>query len=228
MAAEREHADQLPLVLEYLESHPDIFLDNPHLLSNLNIPHLTGKRVHSLIEYQVEKLREENQQLSAELEELNTFHEHCEDLGVKGYELALRMTKAKSVESLYDQFFVYLKNEYACSKLLIYYFTGERPHADYRGLRFRPTHSRLRYLFSGLFNRNKPLCDSLQSEYLDRLFGKEATKIRSTVALPILSEDDLGLMVIGSEQYDAYSRGFPIHLLSYLKEIYCKRFKEII
>ena len=228
MAVNSELTDNLPLVIEYLESNPNIFLDNPTLLSKLNLPHINGRNISSLIEYQVEQLRKNESLLKTKIDELITIQEHCNRLSDETYKLESKLFEITSIESLYDSLFYFLKNEYQCSHFMVFFFCEKRPYSDYRDLRFKPIHSKLRYLFSGLFNVNKPLCDSLPAEYIDALFDKESNKIKSTVTLPVLDNDMPGLFILGSEQYNSYQQGYSINLLNHLKIVFIKKLQFLL
>ena len=56
-------------VKEYLEKNLDFFLDKPDILANLEIPH-SKKGSVSLVERQIDILREENRDLKNKLNEL--------------------------------------------------------------------------------------------------------------------------------------------------------------
>lgn len=228
MAVNRELADNLPIVIDYLERNPDIFLDDPSLLSKLNLPHINGNKVSSLIEYQVDRLRKNERLLETQLEELTDSQKKDENLAEEAHKQVLALMKVESIETLYDKLFLFLKHEYQSSHLLIFLFTEKRPYPDYRNLRFKPIHSKLRYLFSGLYNVNKPLCDSLPAEYIDALFGKESNKIKSTVTLPIKNEGVLGLFILGSQQYNTYKQGFSIQILDHLKDVFLQKYITLL
>jgi len=228
MAANREPVDNQPVVIDYLERNPNFFLDNPTLLSNLNLEHINGKNVSSLIEYQVDHLRKNEQILKTQIEILSKNQGQSDRLAEEAYKQSFALMDATSIESLYDTLFLFLKREYQCSHLMIFFFVEKRPHKDYRNLRFKPTHSKLRYLFSGLYNTNKSLCDSLPSEYIDVLFGKESNKIKSTVTLPINNEEPSGLFILGSQEYNTYRQGFSINLLNHLKNIFVKQCNTLL
>jgi len=217
MAVNRELADNLPLVIDYLERNPNIFLYDPTLLSKLNLPHINGRNVSSLIEYQVDHLRKNEQLLNIQIKKLNYQQQQCDKLANEAYKLAAELSEINSIEVLYNRFFHFLRREYQCNYFMIFLFCEKRPYPDYRDLRFKPIHSKIRYLFSGLYNVNKPLCDSLPAEYIDALFGNESTKIKSTVTLPIKDDEMPGLFILGSQQYNTYENGFSIHLLNHLK-----------
>lgn len=227
MAVNRETADDLPFVIDYLERHPDIFLDNPALLSNLDLPHVKGRNVRSLIEYQVYQLRNKERELQKEIETLNKKQFECEQLTEKVPEQALALMEINRVEVLYDKLFLFLRQHYQCSHFYTFFFVEERPCRDYRGLRFKHIHSKLRYLFSGLYNINKPLCDSLSVEYIDAMFGKDSNKVKSTLSIPIQTDDALGLFILASEEYNAYEHGVAINLLEHLKTVFVKQFNAL-
>lgn len=228
MAVNRELTDNLPLIIDYLERNPDIFLDDPTLLSKLNLPHINGRNVSSLIEYQVDHLRQNEQLLKTRINELINSQKHYEELASNVHQQALALMNLSTIETLYDKLFQFLKREYQCAHLMVFLFSEKRPYPDYRNLRFKPIHSKLRYLFSGLYNSNKPLCDSLPAEYIDVLFEKEASKIKSTVTLPILNDGMPGLFILGSQQYNTYEQGFAINLLQHLKQVFLQRLDNLL
>jgi uncharacterized protein YigA (DUF484 family) len=154
MVVNTESASNLTVVIDYLESNPDIFLDNPALLSKLNLPHITGRNVTSLIEYQVADLRKNERFLKAEIGKLKLNKRQCENLANQAYEQALGIMQTETIEALYDKLFLFLKREYLCSHFYIFFFVDNRPCQDYRDLRFKQVHSNIRYLFSGLYNVN--------------------------------------------------------------------------
>lgn len=83
---EQEERDQ---VLAYLRSHPDLLDRYPELLADLIIPH--GAGLASLIERQVQVLRERNLRLEGTLDELLRHARQNEALLDKVHELALAL-----------------------------------------------------------------------------------------------------------------------------------------
>ncbi len=228
MVADRKSADTLPVVIDYIQRNPDFFLENPALLHNLKLPHITGRNISSLIEYQVNHLRKDKQILKSQLDTLIISQKQNDRLANEVYKQASALMDINNIETLYDSLFQFLKREYYCSHLLIFFFVDKRPYDDYRNLRFKPIHSKLRYFFSGLYNVNKPLCDSLPTEYIDVMFEKESNKIKSTVALPIKEDEPLGLFILGSQNYNTYRHGFSINLLNHLKNVFVKQCYRLI
>ena len=224
----RNQSDNQAIVTEYLESHPDFFKENPELLDSLNIPHNLGNNIHSLIEYQVSQLRDQNKLLTEKLKYFQQRHQTVFNLSEVIYNQQETFFTIESIETLYDSFHQFLKKYYGVNYLLLFIFVEKRPYQDYRGLKFKPINSKVQQAFVHLFNRNKPLCDSLQSDYLDALFGKKSNTIGSTVAMPFVSDRPNGLMIAASRQANCFEQGMAINLLNQLKSIFIHRLFQIM
>lgn len=90
-AEEREH------VLAYLRGHPDLLDRHPEILADLAIPHGTGLGAASLIERQVQVLRDRNLRLEGTLDELLRHARQNEALLDKTHELALTLLRAGEI-----------------------------------------------------------------------------------------------------------------------------------
>src|ERR1700691_4442597 len=82
-------------VAEYLQTYPDFFERNSALLAKLRLPHLrdVGATV-SLVERQVEVLRERNQSLERKLKELVDVDRAADTLADRIHRLSERLIKA--------------------------------------------------------------------------------------------------------------------------------------
>ncbi len=228
MAVVRNSSDNLNIVINCLERNPDFFLENPELLSKLRVPHITGENIHSFIEYQVASLKKHNQSLNSTIENLQSDQQTIFDLSEAVQQQVDKTLNADTAEGLYDDFSKFLTKYYQVNQFLFFMFVDERPRSDYKGLKFKPTHSKLQSLFSELFNRNKPLCDSLQAEYLEGLFGSKANNVSSTVAFPVQTDDHLGLMVLASQEKDIYEQGLALNLLNQLKSVFAYQLNNVL
>src|ERR1700691_6602187 len=85
-------------VAEYLQSCPDFFERNGALLTKLRLPHLrdTGATV-SLVERQVEVLRERNQTLERQLKELVDVARANDGLADRIHRLSQRLIRAHTL-----------------------------------------------------------------------------------------------------------------------------------
>lgn len=228
MTSVRNPSDNLDIVIEYLESHPDFFLDKPELLSIFNIPEDLGHNIHSLIEYQVNHLRKQKKTLTDKLKYFQSTHQTVFELSEATYSQQEDLLSINTIEELYDSFYQFLNKHYAVNYLLFFVFMNNRTQEDYKGLRFRKSTSKVQQLFIGLFNHNKPLCDCLQNDYLEFLFGKKAKTISSSAVFPIQSDNPRGLMVIASRDADQYEHGLALNLLNQLKSVFIFRLLQLL
>ncbi len=231
MTIVRKPSDNLDLVIEYLESHPDFFTHQPELLKQLDIPHDLGVNIPSLIEYQVKQLRQQDSILKDKLKYFQQRHQSVLQLSDVIQEQQNIILECDSIEKLYDSFYQFLNQYYSVNYLLYFVFVNKRTYEDYRGLRFRKSNSKVQNLFTSLFNHNKPLCDCLQDDYLEFLFGKKASTIRSTAVFPVQNvknDGPIGLMITASRNVDQFEQGLSLNLLNQLKSLFIHQLFRII
>jgi len=223
-------------IIEYLRNHPDFFVEHTDILSELNIPHNTpGKpastsNVASLIEYQVARLRHENSSLNMHLEKSEEDVTHQRRLAKTTHELSLQLMNIDSLKALNDLLNKNLRQHYQAERFLFLVFKTPIDSEDCSGIRFLEANSKLAHMFTELFHHNKPLCDSLQTEHIDALFGimEEKESIRSTALIPVQQSDWHGMLVLGSKKQDQYSHGFEMDLLNYITMISAALIENIV
>lgn len=206
-------------VESFLQQHPDFLAERPDLLTQLNVPHQTPDGVSSLIERQVASLRAENQHYRQQLEFLTDTQGNILSLTERVHQLALQML---SVEHPVDS--CALLNDYVhvdahADAAALFLFLDQNPFTDIPLVEVRHRNDKLRLLLSELFNRGKPLLDSLQAEHLPLMFGTTASNIHSSVLLPVIGDQWDGLLAIGSENRDRYRRGPELELLVFLTRL---------
>src|SRR5271168_2359961 len=85
-------------VAEYLQTYPDFFERNSSLLTKLRLPHLRdGGATVSLVERQVEVLRERNQSLERKLKELVDVARANDSLADRIHRLSQRLIRAHTL-----------------------------------------------------------------------------------------------------------------------------------
>ena len=223
-------------IVEYLRSHPDFFVEHTDILSELNIPHDTPGQlastgnVASLIEHQVAQLRHENSSLNETLEKSEEDVVHQRNLAKTTHDLSLQLMKVDSLKSLNDLLSKNLRQHYQAERFLFLVFKTPVDSENCSGIRFLEANSKLAFMFTELFHHNKPLCDSLQIEHIDALFGSEGETetIRSTALIPVQQSDWHGMLVLGSKKQDQYCHGFEMDLLNYITMISAALIENIV
>lgn len=206
-------------IIDYLRNHPDFFVEHPEILSSLNIPHVTHGNISSLIEYQVTKLREQ----ISDLQKNRGVLEQHSDSNIKFAgninNLTLQLLSSENLNALYMKLSEGVKNLYSANRVLLLIFNNSTLNSKYPDMRFLASSSNLNFMFTELFHRNKPLCDSLQEEYLQLLFPEEYETIKSTVIVPIVNENWQGLLILASHEINRYQQGTGLNMLVYIKDI---------
>lgn len=98
--ADQEERDR---VLAYLRAHPTLLDQHPDILADLVIPHGAGPKAASLIERQVQVLRERNLRLEGTLDELLRHARQNEALLDKTHELALTLLRIPDLKTRLGQ-----------------------------------------------------------------------------------------------------------------------------
>ena len=204
---------------EYLARNPDFFVKNPELLTKLFIPHITPDNVSSLIEYQVDVLR---RNLAEANREITSLHNHLENIrqdttGI--HKLTLQLVSAGTINEIYRHTSKCLKDIYHADRVLLFLFCEFSNYGADSDLKCLGNTHHLKFMFTEIFHRNKPLCNSLQEEHIRALFAEDHQQIKSTVILPLQADSWQGLLVTGSRKSNCYGHGFELDLLVYLGSI---------
>ena len=122
-------------VLEYLDKHPDLLLRNPELLSKLQVPHLSGMGSVSLIERQVRVLRDKNQQLEKQINDLTETAQRNELLSDKMHRYSIGLMQSDTVRELLETSLQSLKGMLDIDAVAgeVHHVLGRlQPHLDLR------------------------------------------------------------------------------------------------
>ncbi|MEK7191649.1 MAG: DUF484 family protein, partial [Pseudomonadota bacterium] len=89
-------------VARYLEEHPDYFQRHPELLARITLNHQVGGRAVSLIERQVQVLRDQSRNLQRQLRELLGNARDNDALTDRLHRLALAMVDGRTLDDALD------------------------------------------------------------------------------------------------------------------------------
>jgi uncharacterized protein YigA (DUF484 family) len=216
------------VVVDYLKTHPDFFRDHPELLRELNIPHLPGTGVASLIERQVSMLRAQCSQLEQELEVRKTRAGLQREMLQNVQALTLRLIRCRDMGEACSAMVRLLRRDYAADEVRIFVFSDLPEPGPVNGVKFMPRNAKLKYMFIELLNRNRPLCGSLQDEHIRILFQGAAGHVSSTMIMPLRYERWEGLAAVGSQERGRYGRGFELEMLQHLFAVAGARFDQFL
>ena len=210
-------------VAEYLQAYPDFFERNGPLLAKLRLPHLrdAGATV-SLVERQVEVLRERNQSLERKLKELVDVARANDALADRIHRLSQRLIKAHNLLEAINAVETSLREDFeAMHSVLVLFLEEARPLEAAAGRFLRvgdPTGPDIK-TFESLLQSGKPRCGQVRDTQRDYLFGKDSVEIGSVALTPLGPKGALGLLAIGASDADRFHPAMSTEFLSRIGEL---------
>jgi uncharacterized protein len=207
-------------VAAFLRRKPDFLLAFPDLATSLRLPAEQRTNVSSLANYQLEVLREKNQQLSGRLNQLIQIAQDNELLMQRVHLLSLRLLKAKSLAQLVQQIAASLQEDFHTDLIQLILLDPPEldPHFTAQASWLRAVREDLPELalFSDVIKHRAPLCGRLKPEKLDFLFGARASEVASAVLMPL---DPVALLAIGSNDANRFHPGMGTAFLEMMAEL---------
>lgn len=220
-------------ISSFLIRHPDFFVEHPEILRQIVIPHdtVTGSNncnISSLLEYQVHHLQQQLHDLESDNDLLKQGIEDQRKLAGEIHAFILQLLQARSIDNLYTRLQKGLRQYYAADRLVMLVFERTGTSSHHADLHFMDGDSKLSLMFTEIFHRDKPLCNSLQEEHLEALFGSIKGNVLSTVLLPMSDNERQSLMVLGSFRENRYHHGAELDLLLFISRIVNTRLRELL
>lgn len=205
-------------VARYLEDHPDYFQRHPELLARIALTHAVGGRAVSLIERQVQVLRDQSRNLQRQLRDLVGNARDNDALADRLDRFALAMIDGRALDDVLDGALDLLRGEFRLDGIRILLrardgfaagraevVSGDEP----------PFEELLRKLGSG-----KPLCgEAPEAPVLRYLFGESATDIKTCALIPLGGASPYGLLALGSRDPYRFHAGMGTVYLTRLGEL---------
>jgi hypothetical protein len=201
-------------VAEYLQTYPDFFERNGSLLAKLRLPHLrdAGATV-SLVERQVEVLRERNQSLERKLKELVDVARANDTLADRIHRLSQRLIRSHDLSTTVNAVETSLREDFDAMHSVLVLFLEEARSLEGPAGRF------LRKTFESLMQAGKPRCGQIRDTQRDYLFGKDSIEIGSVALTPLGAKGALGILAIGASDTDRFHPAMSTEFLSRIGEL---------
>jgi uncharacterized protein YigA (DUF484 family) len=210
-------------VAEYLQTYPDFFERNSSLLTKLRLPHLrdVGATV-SLVERQVEVLRERNQSLERKLKELVDVARANDALADRIHRLSQRLIRAHTISETIGAVETSLREDFdAMHSVLVLFLEQARSLEPEAGRFLRacdPADADIR-TFESLMQSGKPRCGQIRDAQRDYLFGKDSVEIGSVALTPLGPKGELGILAIGASDAQRFHPAMSTEFLSRIGEL---------
>ncbi|MBD3671778.1 MAG: DUF484 family protein [Gammaproteobacteria bacterium] len=206
-------------VLDYLRHHPDFFRRHMDLLAELDLPHDSGAAV-SLIERQVQILRQQRQELKERLDQLMEMARENEALSEDMHQFMLVLMDAETLDDVFGIADDYLRSEFDADAIGIRLVNGSlinNLHSD----EVTVLDDNILPAFEKMLMAGNPSCSDLSREHLYYLFGERAIDIASNVVIPLRDDEMIyGILAIGSTDPERYN--------ATMGTIFLRRFGEFL
>ncbi len=225
-------------VVDYLHRTPDFFKRNPNALAALELSHDCGGAA-SLIEHQVNTLREQNKKLRSQLEKLVKIARDNDKLNERMHRLTLALMDAEDLNALHIALDDSLRGDFQIDAMNVKLFTDASlveidPDCELMKTIMVPMADPRLSAFKAILKHEKPVCGRLQPEQMNYMFG-EGNEIASTAVIPLGGESCttidcpfLGVLVIGSRDPKCFQPNMGTLFLGNLGEVVSRAIKQHI
>lgn len=204
-------------VAQYLQRHPDFFIDYEKLLSELVLPHHTGEHAISLVERQVSVLRTRNRDVRSRLNRLLETARDNDRLFHTSRKLVLELIDQTTVDSLSNTMLSGLRDDFqidTCSLILV------TQHGCPSSAVRQSSPEDIQRAVGALLHSRQPVCGHLRPAETQFLFPDAGNPVQSAAVVQLMQDDALlGLLAIGSFDPDMYRSGSGTLFLGYLSDV---------
>ena len=183
-------------VVRYLEQNPSFITRHPQLLQILDVPHQCGGEVVSLIEAQVQALRQRNAHMHDHLTALLENARSNEELAAQLHRLVLALIESPALDELFTTLYQGLEEGFGAHCVSLKIFAHAADPRD-NGLAELVGDWPQRHLFAALLEDAKPLCGSIDAQIAYALFAERAEQVASAALLPLHVGEHRAVLGIG-------------------------------
>ncbi len=209
-------------VASYLAATPEFFERHAQLLSKIRLPDIRGGGTTvSLLERQVEVLRERNRQLERKVKDFVDVARENDALGARVLSMARRLIAAQDRAAVISAIEAALREDFDAGQSVLVLTPAAAPAgvAASRFLRIAAMDTPELRSFETLFTSGKPRCGQLRDSQRDFLFGSDAPGIGSVALVPLGSKGSLGLLACGSHDLQRFNPTMSTDFLAHIGEL---------
>jgi uncharacterized protein len=202
-------------IINYLRLDPDFFVRHKELLTELNLPHASGKAI-SLVERQVTIMRERNVEMRRRMNELLDAARVNDALFSKTRSLTLALLDADSLQALNEVLATYVLVDFEAD-FVCCHIQGANHTLDHI------QNHQGDFPFAHLFKADAAVCTTLRGEELQALFPvSNHGDSGSAVILPLDLPAGQGVLCIGSRDPHRFSSDMDTLFVTYIADVLSK------
>ena len=213
-------------VVYYLRDNPNFFIAHQSLLTDLNLPHTSGRTI-SLVERQVEILRERNMDMRRQLNDLLQTARDNDTLFTKTRTLTLSLLDARNLQELNEVLATHVLVDFDAD-FVCCHLSGAPNGGALDHFIWHPASEELTAGFGHLFSGQTSVCTSLRTHELANIFPNSATdEGGSAVLLTLATDPNEGVLAIGSRNAGRFSNSMDTLFVTYIADILSKAINRL-
>jgi uncharacterized protein YigA (DUF484 family) len=209
-------------VASYLSATPEFFDRHAQLLAKIRLPDSrSGASTVSLLERQVEVLRERNRQLERKVKDFMDVARENDALGTRVLGMARRLIAAPDRAAAIVAIETALREDFGAGQSVLVLTALRAPEGmpESRFLRIVRADAPELRSFDTLFSAGRPRCGQLRDSQREFLFGADAGGIGSVALVPLGTKGDLGLLACGSNDSQRFNPTMSTDFLAHIGEL---------
>jgi len=206
----------------FLALNPDFFERHQPLLARMRLPHMRTGSTVSLVERQVEVLRDQKSDADRRLSEFIAVARANDQLAERIHRFTRRLLRASTAATALTAVEASLREDFDafnCVLLLTTQIDSLRDVELEPFLRKLPQDDTNIRTFEALLATGKPRCGQVRDSQRDFLFGPEAASIGSVALVPLGDGGSLGLLALGSAERERFHPGMSTEFLKRMGEL---------
>src|ERR1700727_990538 len=207
-------------VAHYLQQNPEFFENHLPLLARLRLPHARGSSTISLVERQVEVLRERHTALEQKLADFVTVARAHDAAAETLHRFTRRLLRAQTRQSAIEQLEASLREDFdSFHSVLVLIGAQDESLVPQRFVRLVAADDANLKSFESLFTSGKPRCGQARDSQREFLFGTDSPDIGSVALVPLGDHGSLGVLALGSTDRDRFHPGMSTDFLARLADL---------
>jgi uncharacterized protein len=203
----------------YLQRHPEFFERHQAVLARLKLPHARGGAAISLVERQIEVLREKVGGLESKLAELVRVARANDAIAERLHRFTRRLLRVVPRQEAILRIEAGLREDFDAFHAALV-LIGAQPEPDApRFVRTVPADDANLKSFESLFASGKPRCGQARDSQREFLFGPEGLELGSVALVPLGAKGSIGLLALGSTDRDRFHPGMSTEFLARMAEL---------
>jgi uncharacterized protein len=207
-------------IASYLQRNPDFFERHQAVLARLRLPHARGGSTISLVERQIEVLREKQAALEHKLAELVRVARANDAVADRLHRFTRRLLREVPREQALAHIEAGLREDFdAFQAVLVLIGEPLPPSGTPRFVRSVPASDPNLKSFESLFASGKPRCGQARDSQREFLFGPEGLEMGSVALVPLGDKGAVGLLALGSADRDRFHPAMSTEFLARMGEL---------